>query len=235
MTTCSIKVVTFDLDDTLWAVGPVILEAEKALWGWLKENCPQMAARYDRERLMPIRAAILEEQPGLEHDISALRIEILTRGLEASGFAPPAARENAEAAFEVFMHMRHKVDYFADVFSVLEQLKARFQLGAISNGNADVSRLEVGRYFEFASSAASVGISKPAPQPFEAALAAAECSPGQMVHVGDHHEHDVAGAQRLGIHTVWVNPTGKPFPGDKPASAEISSLSQLPDAVEALS
>ena len=235
MSTRSIQVVTFDLDDTLWAIGPVIVGAEKALWAWLREHCPEMTNQFDRERLMPIRAAILEENPGLAHDISALRVEILTRGLLASGYPSATARERAETAFDVFMHARHAVDYFEDVFSVLEQLRERFQLGVISNGNADVSRLEIGQYFDFAVSAASVGISKPAPEPFEAALAAANCTPAQMVHVGDHHEHDIAGAQSLGIHTVWINPERKPFPGDVPASAEISHLSELPAVIAALS
>ena len=155
MSTRSIQVVTFDLDDTLWAIGPVIFGAEKALWAWLREHCPEMTNQFDRERLMPIRAAILEENPGLAHDISALRVEILTRGLLASGYPSATARERAETAFDVFMHARHAVDYFEDVFSVLEQLRERFQLGVISNGNADVSRLEIGQYFDFAVSAAT--------------------------------------------------------------------------------
>ena len=230
MTTGSIRLVTFDLDDTLWAVGPVIVGAEKALWAWLGKHCPKMTERFDRDRLMPIRTTILDEQPGLVHDISALRVEILTRGLKASGYEVSMAQDYAGAAFEVFMKARHEVNYFDGVFTVLEELSNHFQLGVISNGNADVSRLDIGRYFDFAISAASVGSSKPAAAPFEKG----QCEPKQMVHVGDHHEHDVVGAQRLGIQTVWVNPTGKPFPGEHPASAEIAALRELLVVVETL-
>jgi FMN hydrolase / 5-amino-6-(5-phospho-D-ribitylamino)uracil phosphatase len=227
----AIRVVTFDLDDTLWAVGPVIAAAEDALWAWLAAHCPRMTERFDRDALQPVRAAVLAEHPGLEHDISALRIRILQHALEQSGYRPRAARRDAAAAFDIFMHARHAVAYFDHAQTVLESLQDEFRLGVISNGNADVVRLEIGKYFAFAISAAGVGASKPAPEVFEAALAAGACAPHEMVHVGDHHEHDIAGAQRLGIHTVWFNRAGRQFPGESPASAEITRLSELPDAL----
>jgi putative hydrolase of the HAD superfamily len=52
-----------------------------------------------------------------------------------------------------------------------------------------------------------------------------------MVHVGDHHEHDVAGAARVGIHTVWVNYRGAPYPGEERPSEEIRSIAELPAAL----
>lgn len=229
-----LKVVTFDLDDTLWAIGPVIIGAERALWAWLDEHCPRMTGRYDREKLMPIRAEILSTDPSIEHDISALRARTLAIALERSGFSADDARGNAEAAFEVFMRERHAVEYFEHVTAVLEALHHEFRLGVISNGNADILRLEIGSWFDFAISAAGVGIAKPAPDMFESALSAAQCEPREMVHVGDHHEHDIAGAQQLGIHTVWFNQNGRRFPGPRPASAEISAMNQLPDALTAI-
>jgi len=231
MVTSAIRVVTFDLDDTLWAVGPVIAAAEEALWTWLATHCPRLTERFDRDGLQSVRAAVLAAHPGLEHDISALRIRILRRALEQSGYSRRAAEQRAAAAFDVFMRARHAVAYFDHVETVLESLQDEFRLGVISNGNADVLRLAIGKYFAFAISAAGVGASKPARKMFEAALAAGACAPHEMVHVGDHHEHDIAGAQRLGIHTVWFNRVGRPYPGESPASAEITRLSELPGAL----
>lgn len=230
-TSAPLKVVTFDLDDTLWAIGPVIMGAERALWGWLSEHCPSMTSRYDREKLMPIRAEIIDRDPLIEHDISALRVRTLAVALERSGFSADDAHDNAQEAFEVFMRERHAVEYFEHVIVVLEALRQDFRLGVISNGNADILRLEIGNFFDFAISAAGVGIAKPAPAMFEAALDAAQCEPIEMVHVGDHHEHDIAGAQQLGIHTVWFNQNGRPFPGPRAASVEISEMNQLPEAL----
>ncbi len=38
-------VLSFDLDDTLWAVEPVILAAEAAMLAWLREQHPLIDAR----------------------------------------------------------------------------------------------------------------------------------------------------------------------------------------------
>ncbi|WP_315982217.1 hypothetical protein [Aliamphritea spongicola] len=37
-----IKCITFDLDDTLWAVDPVITHANNTLYGWLDEHAPNL-------------------------------------------------------------------------------------------------------------------------------------------------------------------------------------------------
>ena len=34
----TIRVITLDLDDTLWDIAPVIELAEKSLWAWFEEN-----------------------------------------------------------------------------------------------------------------------------------------------------------------------------------------------------
>lgn len=39
----SIKLITFDLDDTLWDTAPVIASAEVVLRDWLEANAPSWA------------------------------------------------------------------------------------------------------------------------------------------------------------------------------------------------
>ena len=53
----------------------------------------------------------------------------------------------------------------------------------------------------------------------------------EIVHVGDNPEHDVAGAQAVGMYTVWVNYKGADWELGAPADEEISSLDTLPEAV----
>jgi HAD superfamily hydrolase (TIGR01549 family) len=226
-----IDVITFDLDDTLWAVGPVIIKAEKALWKWLNEHCPRMTKRYDREKLMPLRSFVIERDPRLKHDISSLRTRVLTEALSRSGHGDES-ETLAKTAFEVFMHERHAVEYFEHVLPVLEQLKQEFRLGVISNGNADVYRLDIGRFFEFAIAAGDVGASKPNRVVFDAALNAAKCAPENIVHIGDNHEADIAGAQAMGMATVWVNIKGIRYPGGPKPDREITSLDELPEAIQ---
>jgi len=229
--TRAIKVVTFDLDDTLWDISAVIVRAEYKLRRWLADRYPHLAGAFDRNVLADLRTQIVQRDPTIAHRLSDLRMAVLTRALERRAYAAADATVVAREAFAVFLDARHEVAYFDDAHAVLESLRARYRLGALSNGNADIVRLGLDRYFSFAFSAASVGASKPEPAMFQAALAHTHAAPREMVHVGDHHEHDIDGARRLGIHTIWVNIKGGAYPGAEPASAEVNRLRDLPDAI----
>ncbi|NQD91361.1 HAD family hydrolase, partial [Pseudomonas sp. CrR25] len=104
----------------------------------------------------------------------------------------------------------------------------RFQLGVITNGNADVRRLGLADYFQFALCAEELGVGKPDPKPFCEALARAGVAAEHAVHIGDHPSDDIAGAQAAGLRAIWFNPQGKAWEGGKAADAEIASLAELP-------
>jgi len=81
-----------------------------------------------------------------------------------------------------------------------------------------------------------VGHYKPAPQIFEAALAALEAQPARAMHVGDLRRTDVAGASALGMRTVryrGLNPGG-----DGEAGVEgdfvLASHDELADVIDLL-
>ena len=50
----SIQLITFDLDDTLWDVGPVIHSAENSLRDWLGQHAPRLGG-FPVESLAAIR------------------------------------------------------------------------------------------------------------------------------------------------------------------------------------
>jgi putative hydrolase of the HAD superfamily len=104
----------------------------------------------------------------------------------------------------------------------------------ITNGNADVRRLGLADYFAFALCAEDLGIGKPDPTPFREALKRASVDAGAAVHVGDHPDDDIAGAQKAGMRAIWYNPTAKPWEAERLPDAEISSLTQLPGVLKAL-
>jgi putative hydrolase of the HAD superfamily len=81
--------------------------------------------------------------------------------------------------------------------------------------------------FDFAINAVDVGVAKPAPDMFVAACDRLDLEPPEIVHVGDDPEHDVLGAARVGMRTVWVNRAAKPWPGGRRADAEIRSFEEL--------
>lgn len=115
-----------------------------------------------------------------------------------------------------------------------------YQLGALSNGNADVELTDLSGYFDFQFNADSVGSAKPAPEMFEAALAKTELAPDEVVHVGDHPINDVEGARRVGMRTLWVDLTASSpdaivWPESVPAAdVVVTDVRAIPDAIREL-
>jgi putative hydrolase of the HAD superfamily len=71
---------------------------------------------------------------------------------------------------------------------------------------------------------------KPAPAIFTHAAAALGCAPGEILHVGDSIEHDIAGALAAGLHAAWLD-HNRPVNLD-PRVLRLQSLTELPALVD---
>jgi 2-haloalkanoic acid dehalogenase type II len=229
-----IKVITFDLDNTLWDVEPALLRAEEAQRLWLLAHRPGTIENYSGESLWEFKKSVWKRHPHLAHHVSQLRIQLLYELQRAAGFDEEEARSGAKLAFDVFLEQRHGVVLYEEALAVLEQLAQSYTLGALTNGNADIYKTDAAEYFDFAFLAEEVGASKPAPDMFHAALEKSGVLPQQIVHVGDNPDHDIKGAQDVGLHTVWVNLRNQEWPNAERADCEINKLSQLPEAISGL-
>ncbi|MFB3104103.1 MAG: HAD family hydrolase, partial [Pseudomonadales bacterium] len=81
-----IKVITFDLDNTLWDVERVMIKAEQHLRSWLMTEVPEVMEQYSGEALRDLRAAVLEKNPKLVHDLSKLRREVIYQAIRRCGY-----------------------------------------------------------------------------------------------------------------------------------------------------
>jgi putative hydrolase of the HAD superfamily len=223
-----LRLVTFDLDDTLWDLRPVLIRAEQELAAWAGGRCPELVERFDRAALMALRLEVMASRPELAHRISDVRIESLRLALEQCGRSSAEALALAREGFEVFIAARHAVQPFAGVEECLQALGAQYRLGVITNGNADVFRLPLGTYFDFAVRAETLEAAKPDPRPFTEALRTAGVDAAETLHVGDHHDHDIAGAIGAGMRSAWYNPAGRAWPGGTSADGEFSDFTELP-------
>ena len=196
-----IRAITLDLDDTLWPVWPTIARAEAQLQAWLAEHAPATHALSAQPGLVrSIRAQVQAEHVALAHDMSALRHEAIRRTLLHAGDDPALA----DGAFEVFYAERQRVDLFDDALPALEYLSSRFPLVALSNGNADVERVGLGRYFHASVSARDAGVAKPDVRIFQRGAEAAGVGSAQVLHVGDDALLDAQGALDAGMQAVWL-------------------------------
>ena len=223
-----IRLLTFDLDNTLWETESVVAAAELTLLDWLKGNAPLFVERLDADARRHLREEVLATDPDLRHRVTALRIAILELGLQKAGYPTDQVKELAQRGFDVFLEARHAVTFFPHVENLLQQLAQQYQLATISNGNADVRRLGLEKYFSIIIAADEIGRSKPDPAPFLAALERAAAEPHETLHVGDHPVDDVQGAQAVGLHTLWLNRLGLPWPDQPRPHGEVRCLSEIP-------
>lgn len=203
------RVISLDLDDTLWPVTPVIAAAEAALLSWLREHHPRAVRGLDVDSMRNMRARVAERFPHRSHDLTFLRRQALAEMFAAAGYPGGPA---ADDAFEIFLSERNRVEFYADVRPALERLRAKYRLFALSNGNADLDRCGIADLFDGHVTASAAGAAKPDARIFAHLLRAAGVQPIEVLHVGDDPLADVVGAMQAGMQAVWLNRDARTWP-----------------------
>lgn len=224
-----LKALTLDLDDTLWPSAPAIAAAEAKLHAWLEREAPRVATALPPPEFMRFRRSLMAELAPIAHDFTALRHEALRRAMTLHGHDPILA----DAAMELFLAARSEVELFPDVLDALERLSKRYQLIALTNGNADIHRAGVGRFFTCAINPREAGMAKPDPRIFHAACSRVTALAGEVMHVGDDPELDVRAAARAGLRAAWMNRGKVAWNGEPGPHAEYHDLLMLCEALGA--
>jgi putative hydrolase of the HAD superfamily len=198
------KAILFDLDDTLWPIAPVILQAEEILFAWLREHAPRVAERFTIDSLRQARLELLARQPEFHLDLGKLR----RAGLHAAFAEAGEDADKVELAMLQYFAARNAVSPYDDVLPGLLRLKDRVLVGSISNGNADLQTIGLSHHFKVSVAAHQLGVAKPDAAIFLEACRLLGVAPEDAVYVGDDVLLDVQGAQGAGLRAVWMNRTG---------------------------
>ena len=200
-----IKLITFDLDDTVWPNHKVIVDAEKALWNFLINKVPQVKDDLTEENINRIRVELVEKDTSLKFNLTEFRKKVVKELLLRIGLDENEAIYYSNESFNEFFKARNKVQLYKDAKTILERLHRKVTIGSLSNGNADLSIIGIKTFFDFSISSKDVGSNKPSPPHFLKALELAECKPGEAIHIGDCPVNDVGGARNCNINTIWFN------------------------------
>lgn len=131
-----------------------------------------------------------------------------------------------------------------DAVSTLETLRTRgIRLGIISNAadsqdvNTLIDKEDIRKYFKVIMTSSDIGIRKPNPQIFEAALQKMGVSAAESIQVGDILGADILGAHRAGMRGVWItrrseNPRNALARNTIIPDAEIATLAALPSVLD---
>jgi FMN hydrolase / 5-amino-6-(5-phospho-D-ribitylamino)uracil phosphatase len=225
----AVRLITFDGDETLWPLAPVIEGALEDMCRAFAEAFP--GARVTPEELTADRLAVQHELPP-GSSMRAYREAAFRRRVELFGGGPDVL---VDQLVERFQTLRSSlIEPYPDALGVLDRVRPHAVLGLISNGNADVELTPFRGRFAFRLHAFVHGPEKPETGMFIDALVQSGLHAGAAVHVGDSLEHDVAGAHAAGWRSVWLNRHGAPNDSGIVPDAEIASLDELDAVLDAL-
>jgi len=196
-----IKLISLDLDDTLWDNQIVIDRAKNKLYEKILENYPNVAHFFDFNSFEKL-AHKLYQDDSFKCNWTALRLVHITEILKKSGYST----EHALALSDYYYFWRNRVDLFPGVKEVLSYLASRYQLISLTNGNASINEIGIGQYFQFSICAADVGEKKPSAKLYQEVLNKTGTDAEQIVHIGNHLIEDVEAALAFGMQAIWFNP-----------------------------
>lgn len=173
-------------------------------------------------------ARAAEHIRGMDRDRARVYLEALF-----TGAGVPASRmEEVRACLELLHHENHLwCRLAAGTREALDRLRAAgFRLGVVSNSDGRVEEALVAAglrdCFDVVLDSALVGVEKPDPAIFRAALAALDVGPAEAIYVGDLYDVDVVGARAAGMEAVLLVQDAA---GPGPECRRISSLTALAD------
>ncbi len=197
-----VKIISFDLDDTLYDNIPVIANAEKVFASYLckKYFLPDMAR--DPDFWMIMRSECCIKDPKLEDDMSLWRQKSLQRGLKKFGIV--LDEKSATDEVKRFVRIRSDFKVPASSLKLLENLKKNYHLVALSNGNSDLNQNGLAPYFDLDLRPSYAGDRrKPSSDLFLRAASFFNVSPYEILHIGDDPVTDVRGAVGAGCQCIW--------------------------------
>ena len=226
------KAILFDLDDTLIPERPAIEAAYAAVaeraWGassperitllsqtaraiWLAGRPTAYAKRVH----FSLGEALYGEFVAAGPEADALRAFVPILHAEAfEAVLPAQLRGTSPQLVELWNTTRMgALARYPETESVLEHWSARLPLALVTNGASRLQRAKLAMTDLEAYSTAvivseDVGVGKPDPAPFRAALDVLQLTPGDVVMVGNDVDRDIAGARNAYIRPIHVDRNG---------------------------
>lgn len=223
-----LKVVIFDLDDTLYDYETININAIEELRQFtctklkISKELFDKAFKWGREQTklkMPECAS--------QHN----RIIYCQKTLEYLGINPVSY---ALEMYEVYWaSMLQNMQLNRGIKEVFDFLKGNNIKIAICTDltthiqHRKLKKLGIAEYIDCIVCSEEVGEEKPSPKMFRSVLDKLKVEAAQAIYVGDSFEKDVIGASNLGIRTLWYNPKKQKCKRQDVKYEEIQSMKQL--------
>ena len=222
----NVRTISFDGDGTLWDFQSVMQDAlEQTLRQLRLIVANPKANQLTAQKMIEIRDSVANELGEGAVTQEQIRYKAFVRTLEYIGSPNEAI---AEQLYQLYMDARFAgIRLYPDVYAAMSNLKRRYRIGMISNGNSYPERSGLPDTFHFVVFAHECGFAKPDPRIFELALARSGSRPEHVLHVGDSLENDVWGANNCGLRSVWLNRDRKTNETDIVPDLEVRDFQEL--------
>ncbi|MDG6895892.1 5-amino-6-(5-phospho-D-ribitylamino)uracil phosphatase YigB [Volucribacter amazonae] len=222
------KLISFDLDDTLYDNRPVIIQAEQAFVDYLAQRSG--IAQVNLSYWQYWKQQIAQQNPLLCENVVQWRREILRQLLLAHQRSAVDIEKIIADCLQEFVQWRHQIQLPKQSIEVLNQLAQKYPLVALTNGNVEPSKIGLNQ-FDLVLRGGEHGRAKPHQDLFQQACDNFHIAPQQLLHIGDNLLTDIQGAIQAGCQAVWLNNENTPLIQQPQArllpTLEISQLSQL--------
>jgi putative hydrolase of the HAD superfamily len=222
-----LKLLAFDLDDTLFPEKSYVYGAFKAVSDSLKKE-----RNIDAKELY----AKLVETKKLIPSGRILDIVLKKYQLDA---------KQTEKLVQIYREHPTKLRLFPGTRKVLQKLKKTYILAIITNGsqavqNKKLDYLKIKHYFNSVIYTLDLGnnFKKPSKLPFQKLLVAHGVKPEETLYIGNNPDSDFLGAKQVGIKTIRINQRfykGRNAHKIKDADFTIKNISQLPSLINKMS
>ncbi|GAW80952.1 haloacid dehalogenase-like hydrolase [Plasmodium gonderi] len=213
----NIKLITFDLDHTIWNIDSLLNYADAECYKYMKKNYKRLYDYLQEEYELSI-TNLVKELLEKNVDVNKDGVQILTR-IRVDALKYLAKQTNYdEIKFsseiqELWKEKKNHVHLFISpgTLEYLRELKSRgYILGAITNGDSDVNAIKfLNEIFTFVIRSMDYNYSKPNVEIFNIAENILKKQNynfdiDQWLHVGDDLYTDIMGAKNKNINCAWI-------------------------------
>ncbi|HCH1651743.1 TPA: HAD-IA family hydrolase [Vibrio parahaemolyticus] len=238
-----LKAIFFDMDETLCGTSQADKAAGQKFAAWIQQTYPQVSdpQTFLQRYLQGVYKKLNAEFPqlvALLPDENAFRCGLIQTILAENGIHIDA--EQAQQAQHYFDSARMGAfTFFPGVKEMLMDLRKHYKLVVITNGpifsqHPKLKATQMDEWVDHIIVGGEEPEEKPAASIFQKALNLVDITPEEALHIGDSLAADIAGANNIGILSVWVNATGASNPTEITPNFEIRETVELKEILKTL-
>ncbi|EGR0697996.1 HAD family hydrolase [Vibrio parahaemolyticus] len=238
-----LKAIFFDMDETLCGTSQADKAAGQKFAAWIQQTYPQVSdpQAFLQRYLQGVYKKLNAEFPqlvALLPDENAFRCGLIQTILAENGIHIDA--EQAQQAQHYFDSARMGAfTFFPGVKEMLMDLRKHYKLVVITNGpifsqHPKLKATQMDEWVDHIIVGGEEPEEKPAASIFQKALNLVDVKPEEALHIGDSLAADIAGANNMGILSVWVNATGASNPTEITPNFEIRETVELKEILKTL-